>query len=85
MLCANETYNLHLNELAYRLAIGCYTTRKSCEYIRYSVALLNCFVAEEEGEPQGLPLCETCAGSATSLAVRSVALWVVGKPVGSFV
>ena len=51
LLYASEPYNLHLNKLAYRLAIGCYLTRKSCEYIRYSVALLNCCVAEEEGEP----------------------------------
>ena len=28
----------------------------------YSVALLNCFVAEEEGEPQGPHFCEMCCG-----------------------
>ena len=60
LLDANEPYNLHLNELAYRLAIGCYTTRKSCEYIRYSVALLNCFVAEEEGDPDWHYFCTAC-------------------------
>ena len=32
--------------------------------------------------PKGFTFARLVAGSTTSLAVRSVALWVVGKPVG---
>ena len=58
LLDANEPYNLHLNKLAYRLAIGCYLTRKTCGYtLVYSVGCAHSYVAEDEGEPQGLPFC----------------------------
>ena len=52
LLCAeNEPYSL---PLCFSLHVAMYrlVTRQSCEYqdnLRYSDAMLNCFVAEEEG------------------------------------
>ena len=81
LLDANEPYNLHLNKLAYRLAIGCYLTRKSCGYIRYSVALLILMLQRKKVSPKGLTFARCALDGTTSLAARSVALWLVA-PVG---
>ena len=48
----------------------------------YSVALLNCLLQRKKVSPKGLTFVRCASDSTTSLAVRSVALWVVGKPVG---
>ena len=54
---------LHLNKACMQLNYSSVILHVSlASTLLYSVALLNCFVAEEEGEPQGLPFCEMCCG-----------------------
>ena len=82
-LDANETYGLHINELAYRLAIGLLLLHVSlASTLGTQLLCLIVLLQRKKVSPKGLT-CACCAAvasatSTTSLAVRSVALrvWV---------